>query len=406
MPITSFKQIDLAGNKIVYVHTSTDEVKFDNFEFSVSDGVNKIHRTFRITLTDVDNKKPILHISSLPALEGKSTIITPFELRADDKDTKPENVIFTVTESPLHGRILRDGYESISSFSQKDINENRINYRHDGSETVKDSFSVRVTDGTHSDFFVFPDSSITKVKPQVVPIKIRPVDNRLPVLAKNLGASSLRHFDDGTSGFQLSDETIQGHDADSDNKELRYMITTQPKHGRLANVSAPKKALEMFKQADIDKGQIRYLLKDGENATSDMFVFKLVDSGDNMLHGQQFYLNWAWVSFAQPKVNISETKGHVTVHLNRRGFLGETSFVSLELNNGTAIENEDFELTRSNQVQFSPGQTKANLKIKIKDDIEYEAMETFRITLVDNIHTLIGKPGNLSVNIIDTEDGE
>ena len=406
VPITSFKQIDLAGNKIVYVHTSTDEVKFDNFEFSVSDGINKIHRTFRITLTDVDNKKPILHINVLPAFEGKSTIITPFELRADDKDTKPKNLIFTVTQMPLHGQIVKDGYVAASSFTQAEIDDNRISYRHDGSESKSDTFSVVVSDGTHPDFFVFPDSASPKTKAQLVNVQIRPVDNKLPVVAKNLGASSLMNFDDGAAGFQLTDQTLQAHDSDSNNDDLRYMITSPAKHGKLVNVSEPKMVLSSFTQRDIKKGAVRYVLNKGENATSDMFVFKLVDTGDNTLYGQQFYFNWAWVTFSKLVYNASESEGYLTVTLRRRGFLGETSFVSLALQNGTATEKEDFEIERSNQVQFSPGQTRATLKIKIKDDVNYESMESFGITLMNNIHTLVVEPGNATVNILDDEDGK
>ena len=406
VPITSFKQIDLAGNKIVYVHTSPDEIKFDNFEFSVSDGVNKIHRTFRITLTDVDNKKPVLHINILPALEGKNTIITPFEVNADDKDTKPEDLVFTVTQLPLHGQVVKDGIKTVNTFTQADINGNRISYRHDGSESKDDSFSIVITDGTHSDFFVFPDSKSPKTESQVIYIKIRPVDNKLPVVAKNLGSSSLQNFDDGMFGFQLNEKALQAHDSDSDNNMLRYYITGPAKHGKLVNASSPKDKLSMFTQKDINDGYVRYVLNDKENATSDMFVFKLVDTGDNTLFGQQFYFNWAWVTFSQPEFNVSESDGHLIVTLNRRGFLGETSFVSLTLHNGTATENDDFAITRSNQVQFSPGQAKATLKIKITDDVNYESMESFRITLTENIHTLVGEPGNVTVNILDDEDSK
>lgn len=406
VPITTFKQIDLAGNKIVYVHTNTDEIKFDNFEFSVSDGVNKVHRTFRITLTDVDNKKPVLHIHVLPALEGKNTIITPFELRAEDKDTKPRDLIFTVTQLPLHGQIVKDGFSLVNTFSQADIDANRISYRHDGSESESDSFSIVVTDGTHSDFFVFPNSRLPKSQSQVVNINILPVDNKLPVVAKNLGASSLQNFEDGMVGFQLSEKALQAHDSDSDNEMLRYFITGPAKHGKLVNVSSPENDITTFTQKDINDGSIRYVLNEKENATSDAFVFKLVDTGDNTLYGQQFFFNWAWISFSQSKCNVSESDGSLIVTLNRRGFLGETSFVSVKLHNGTAIENEDFEITRSNQVQFSPGQARASLKVKIIDDLNFESTESFQISLYENIHALVGKPGNATVTILDQEDGK
>ena len=49
VPLTSFLQLDLAANKISYLHTSLDEIKVDNFEFEVTDGQNKcsVHSAYR-----------------------------------------------------------------------------------------------------------------------------------------------------------------------------------------------------------------------------------------------------------------------------------------------------------------------------------------------------------------------
>ena len=61
-PITSFTQRQLAGHKIVYVRTSNDEIKMDSFEFQETDEHNPVFQTFRIFITDVNNKKPIIAI--------------------------------------------------------------------------------------------------------------------------------------------------------------------------------------------------------------------------------------------------------------------------------------------------------------------------------------------------------
>ena len=406
IPITSFTQLQLAGNKVIYVHKSKDEIKVDSFEFEVSDGVNKVYRTFRVTLSDVDNKKPVLHLSPISVYENKDAIITPFEIRADDKDTKPENVVFTVTQFPLHGQLIKDGVSLANSFTQKDINDNRISYRHDGTETKSDTFSVTVADGTHLDFYVFPETSKAKKTPQIVDINIQPVDNKLPVLEKNTGASALVKFKDNSLGFQFSKETLQARDRDSDTKKLLFIVTTSPKHGRIVNVSAKNFVVKNFTQCDIDFGHIRYILNEGENSTSDSFVFKLVDGGKNVLSSQLFYLNWAWITFSQADYNVTESDEYLVVSLNRRGYLGETSFASVKVINGTAKEHEDFAQKRSNQVQFSPGQAKATLKIRIIDDLKYEKSEAFVLKLVDGIHAVVGDPENSTVTILNAEDGK
>ena len=98
VPITSFTQLELAGNKIRYIHNAGDEMKMDSFEFEVTDGFNPVARTFRISLSDVDNRKPVLMFQTLHLQEGDQKLITPFELKAEDSDTPDDSVIFTVTQ--------------------------------------------------------------------------------------------------------------------------------------------------------------------------------------------------------------------------------------------------------------------------------------------------------------------
>jgi len=53
----------------------------DSFEFEVTDGFNPVYRTFRISISDVDNKKPIVTINTLRIKEGSTKLISPFELK-------------------------------------------------------------------------------------------------------------------------------------------------------------------------------------------------------------------------------------------------------------------------------------------------------------------------------------
>lgn len=59
----------------------------DSFEFEVTDGYNPVFRTFRVSITDVDNKKPVVTVHGLVLSEGESKLITPFELTVEDRDT-------------------------------------------------------------------------------------------------------------------------------------------------------------------------------------------------------------------------------------------------------------------------------------------------------------------------------
>ena len=88
VPISEFSQSDLAANNVMYIHTSTEEVYMDSFTFSVSDGSHDVIRKFSVTISPVDDSIPVVVSNGLKVQEGVRKIITEFDLKATDKDTK------------------------------------------------------------------------------------------------------------------------------------------------------------------------------------------------------------------------------------------------------------------------------------------------------------------------------
>lgn len=248
VPISTFTQLQLAGNKIYYIHTSDDEMKMDSFEFEVTDGYNPVFRTFRVSITDVDNKKPVLTINKLSIDEGESKLITPFELTAEDQDT-PDNLLrFIVTQVPVHGQLLFNKTKPITTFSKQDLNENLISYKHDGTETNEDSFSFTVTDGTHTDFYIFPDTVYETRKPQMMTIHINTVDNGVPQIVVNKAAASLKVLPTGHLGFMITSKTLRSEDRDSNQKVLKYTVAEAPLHGFIINTAFGNDSIKTFTQ--------------------------------------------------------------------------------------------------------------------------------------------------------------
>ncbi|XP_071087584.1 FRAS1-related extracellular matrix protein 2-like [Haliotis cracherodii] len=404
VPITAFTQLELAGNKIRYVHSSEDEMKMDSFEFEVTDGFNPVARTFRISLSDVDNKKPIVMFQPLRLKEGDNKLITPFELRADDRDTLDENILFTITQVPVHGNILFNKTKIIATFTLEDLNENMISYQHDGSETNKDSFSFTVSDGTHSDYFVFPETTYTTRQPQMMHIEIVPVDNGTPQIAINKGVSTLVSMDGGSLGFPITEKYLRVEDRDSPDDGLKYTITVEPEHGYIINTNLGNKSISQWTQGDVARHQIEYVLIPGVNATADSFFFKIEDRGSNTLGNQPFHLNWAWISLEADKLFVNETGKELEVTLRRRGYLGETSFVTISVINGTAKVGEDINPRYADQVQFNPGQTEKVWRLRILDDEKYEERETFNLELSKPVMGVLEYPDVAKVTITDKED--
>ncbi|XP_042325617.1 FRAS1-related extracellular matrix protein 3 [Sceloporus undulatus] len=404
VPVVTFTQLQLAGNKIYYIHTAEDEVKMDSFEFEVTDGYNPVFRTFRVSITDVDNKKPILTIHDLAIQEGETKLITPFELNVEDRDTPDRFLRFVITQVPVHGQIIYNNSYSVTSFTKQDLNENMINYRHDGTETTQDSFSFTVTDGTHSDFYVFPDTVLETHHPQTMKIQINSLDNGVPQIVVNKGASTLRSIPTGHLGFLITSKYLKAEDRDSPHKLLKFKITDVPRHGLLINTAQGNGSVKAFTQADIDDMKICYVLREGENATSDIFYFSVEDNGGNKLKSQPFRLNWAWISLEKEYYIVDEDTRVLEVTLKRRGFLGETSFISIGTKDGTAEKDKDFKGKAQKQVQFNPGQTTATWRVRIIVDNEYEESEVFQIILSEPVMAALEFPDRATVEIVDPGD--
>ncbi|XP_060634878.2 FRAS1-related extracellular matrix protein 3 [Anolis sagrei] len=404
VPVTTFTQLQLAGNKIYYIHTAEDEVKMDSFEFEVTDGYNPVFRTFRVSITDVDNKKPILTIHDLAIQEGDTKLITPFELNVEDRDTPDHLLRFVITQVPVHGQIVYNNSYSVTSFTKQDLNENMINYRHDGTETNQDSFSFTITDGTHSDFYVFPNTILETHQPQTMKIQINSLDNGVPQIVVNKGAATLRTIPTGHLGFLITSKYLKAEDRDSPHKVLKFKITDGPRHGLLINTALGNGSIKAFTQAEIDDMKICYILKQGENATSDIFHFSVEDSGGNKLKSQPFRLNWAWISLEKEYYIVDEDSRVLEVTLKRRGYLGETSFISIGTKDGTAEKDKDFKGKAQKQVQFNPGQTMATWKVRIIVDNEYEESEVFQIILSDPVMAALEFPDRATVEIVDPGD--
>ena len=255
VPITTFTQLDLASNRVRYIHFAENELKMDRFEFEMTDGFNPVSRTFRISLTDVDNKKPVLMYAELHLKEGGNKIITPFELKAIDQDTSDDKIIFSITQIPLHGNLLYNFSRIVSLFTQKDLTENLISYQHDGTETISDSFTFTVTDGTHSDFFV-SGSNLPTRRPQEMELEISPVDNGVPQISLNKGATMLSPLDEGEIGFQFSKLVLCSDDQDSPVDSLEYSLMVPPAHGYLRIINEGFESVVKWTQGKISNNML------------------------------------------------------------------------------------------------------------------------------------------------------
>jgi len=85
--------------------------------------------------------------------EGELVVIDATHLSADDYESGPEGLTFTIDPEdfggiPQNGELRKSeiALDTQETFTQKDINDNQISYQHDGSLTTQDSFTFTVHD--------------------------------------------------------------------------------------------------------------------------------------------------------------------------------------------------------------------------------------------------------------------
>ncbi|MCG8357917.1 MAG: hypothetical protein MI920_20315, partial [Kiloniellales bacterium] len=81
---------------------------------------------------------------------GGTTVLDDGDLRAIDLNSTPDQIRFTLTDLPDDGTLILGTAELGigGSFTQQEILDGQVSYRHDGSGTGNDSFAVAASDGT------------------------------------------------------------------------------------------------------------------------------------------------------------------------------------------------------------------------------------------------------------------
>ncbi|MCA9216643.1 MAG: tandem-95 repeat protein, partial [Planctomycetales bacterium] len=265
--ITSFTQDDIDNNRLVYVHDGSNTTS-DSFDFTVSDGSGGsiATNTFNINVTPVDDDAPIVSVNAgSTTTEGAVDTIVISELQFADSEQPATSITYTVTAIPSNGQLELTTAPGIAvaTFTQDDVDNGRLVYVHDGSETTADSFAFDVDDGV---------GNVTSG--QLFSIAIAPV-NDSPVVTTNTGITLAEGGSAVISSFEL-DAT----DPDDSGTGLIYTVTSSPTEGRLELVSNPGVPVTTFTQNDLDTNQLVYVHNGGEGHV-DSFAFQVQDGGED-----------------------------------------------------------------------------------------------------------------------------
>ncbi len=186
---------------------------------------------------------PEIKISEMRIDENTTKVIKGTELNTTDKEQKPEELVYHLNSLPIHGNLYKNGVllDTNSTFTQKDINDGNISYKHDGSETTSDSFNFGVTDGTLS------SSPLGTMQIYVNPINDAPV-----ITPVNL-------FVNVNESAKIINLNLPATDAEEYPAQLVYTITTLPTNGTIKLNGVNLGVGGTFTQSDIDYGRVTFV---------------------------------------------------------------------------------------------------------------------------------------------------
>ncbi|KAG2466459.1 FRAS1 protein, partial [Polypterus senegalus] len=268
--VQQFKLEDLERSLLQYIHDGGDSQE-DTMVLQMNDGHSYQNIVFQIVVTQKSGQMPSM-LSNIKAWvsEGGMLQITKRYLDAQISGSSDSEVVYTITPStgnPKFGEMilivpmpadspsegwthLLDGRAAAatSSFTQQDINDGIVWYKHSGVESDRDSFQFQLSRGgsldVQSDKYTFQIGVIPKI-------------SGVPQLSS--GASlHLTAFEDRVT--VITPAALSFEDTESPSEKLVYNITKSliAGQGTIENIDRPNHPAEFFTQADINQGKVVY----------------------------------------------------------------------------------------------------------------------------------------------------
>ncbi|CAJ1069227.1 chondroitin sulfate proteoglycan 4 [Xyrichtys novacula] len=286
--VSTFTQ-DMVDRKVImYIQSPVESVGWeamDSMTFSVVSLPTSLDsQTFKIDIsyenTGPEHNTVLLANTGAELTEGGSVVIDESKLDASNLMSKlpttqrsSHEVWFQVASLPQHGVIVvgeRNLTKEKPNFSQFILNKYGITYKHDNSETTRDSFSFSAWINAKGKTAQRPEDDSDVVE-EHFNITITPVNDQPPLLKTK--APSLRVVQGDT--VPLRPENLKVEDLDNPPDDIKFSVISKPNNGYLALKGSLNESVVAFTQAQINNGSV-YFIHDGSSA-SGVFYFSVTD---------------------------------------------------------------------------------------------------------------------------------
>ncbi|XP_044197505.1 FRAS1-related extracellular matrix protein 1a [Thunnus albacares] len=406
LTISTFSQMDIAANIVAYVHDNRASTPTETFQFVVSNGKTSQNGSFEVAVEMVDRILPSLSSNKgLTVPQGSSMMLGPDCLAMSDPDTPANALTFVLLQPPQYGRLVLSGttLTTGSNFTQRDIQELEVTYKHDGGPSQIDRFAFTASDSTNRGFLL--DGRL-HTEPVFFTIQIKPLDKSSPEVVKLLPLWKAELLADGRYGIFLSSRELRAQDSDSREEELIFCIIRQPYFGYLENITTGGFVPQRFSQMELNKRTIVYIINPDRESLSDSLEFRVSDPLGNTGPSHILELSWSSVELSQPEYSVCEEQRTVSMDIIRKGNMAESSYITVKVKELTATAGKDFLISPSSLIQFDPGVSKRSWQTEIIQDHLEEAEELFEVLLVSPEGTVIGSINKAQITIRDSGRGQ
>ncbi|XP_077356823.1 FRAS1-related extracellular matrix protein 1a isoform X3 [Festucalex cinctus] len=403
--ISTFSQMDIAANRVVYVHNKQASTPTEAIQFVVNNNKTSREGILEVSVKMVDLIPPSLSNKGLLIPQGFAMTLSPDRLAMTDPDTPRSALVFKILQPPRHGELLLHGnaLAADSTFTQQHIEELEVTYKHNGAQSQIDRFEFTATDGANRG--VLLDGKL-HTEPLSFIIQIDPLDTSYPELIKLLPLWKAEILADGRYGIFLSSQELKAKDTNSKEEELIFSIVRQPYFGYLENITTGGFSREHISQMDLKWRTVVYIIKPEMESLSDSLEFRVSDRHGNTGPSHILQLKWSSVELSQGQYCVNEEDKRVSVEIIRKGNIAESSYVTVKVNEMTATAGKDFLSSSSSLIQFDPGVSLRIWNSEVIHDQLEEADEVFEVVLVLPEDTVIASVSKAQVIIKDQGRGQ
>ncbi|XP_027744997.1 extracellular matrix protein FRAS1 [Empidonax traillii] len=266
--VHTFHLAELAGGRLRYAHDGSAS-RDDAVLLQVNDGFHFQNILFHIMIAPQGDRSPRLVTNSLVWVpQGGMLQISKTILHAELPGARDSDITYTITkDQPRHGEVvllgpmladgpadswqlLPDGRAAspTTSFTQQDISDGIVWYRHSGAEVESDSFQFQVSSSA---------SPQTTLESHVFNVAVLPQTPRAPQLS--LGSSlHMAVLEDRVTVIEPHHLSFVDPEVPSEKILFNVTVPLLPGQGIVEHRDRPLSPVRYFTQADINHGKIAY----------------------------------------------------------------------------------------------------------------------------------------------------